>query len=246
MVGVPDRLDPTSPPLGFAHRGARAHARENTIAAFTLALRLGASGLESDVWLTADGIPVLDHDGEVRQGLRRRPIRSLDRRELPPHIPSLAELYEACGTGLPLSLDVKDPAGVAPVLAVAREAGGEAESNLYLCTSSVERARAWRSLSADVKLVDSTRLRRIKEGAERRAAALADAGIDAVNMHVDDWSGGLTTLFHRFGRTCFAWDAQHRRQLDAVLAAGIDGVYSDHVDRMMDAIAGRPEHPDPI
>jgi len=167
----------------------------------------------------------------------------LVRRELPPHIPSLAELYEACGTGLPLSLDVKDPAAVPRVLAVARDAGGEAESNLYLCTTSVERAQAWRSLSGDVKLVDSTRLRRIKEGPERRAAVLASVGIDAVNMHVDDWTGGLTALFHRFGRACFAWDAQYRRQLDAALEAGVDGVYSDHVDRMMDAIAGRPEHP---
>jgi glycerophosphoryl diester phosphodiesterase len=246
MVGVPDRLDPTRPPLGFAHRGARAHASENTIDAFTLAIRLGASGLESDVWLTADGIPVLDHDGEVRLGLRRRPIRSLRRRDLPPHIPSLSELYEACGTALPLSLDVKDPAAAGPVLAVAREAGGEAEPNLYLCTASVERAQSWRTLSTGAKLVDSTRLRRIKEGPERRAAILADAGIDAVNMHVDDWSGGLTTLFHRFGRACFAWDAQHRRQLDAVLGAGIDGVYSDHVDRMMDAIAGRPDHSGPV
>ena len=53
------------PPLAFAHRGARAHAPENTLAAFTLALRLGATGLESDVWVTADGEAVLDHDGLV-------------------------------------------------------------------------------------------------------------------------------------------------------------------------------------
>ena len=81
------------PPIAFAHRGARAHARENTLAAFQLALRLGATGLESDVWLTADGVPVLDHDGVVRAGLRTRPIGTLARAELPPHIPSLAELY---------------------------------------------------------------------------------------------------------------------------------------------------------
>ena len=51
------------PPVAFAHRGARAHAPENTLEAFRLALRLGATGLESDVWLTSDGVPVLDHDG---------------------------------------------------------------------------------------------------------------------------------------------------------------------------------------
>ena len=58
------RLPPLrSPQLLFAHRGARAHAPENTLEAFTLGLRLGANGLESDVWLTADGQAVLDHDG---------------------------------------------------------------------------------------------------------------------------------------------------------------------------------------
>ncbi|MCU1376632.1 MAG: putative phosphodiesterase, partial [Actinomycetia bacterium] len=79
MSAVADRLDPTQPPIGFAHRGARAHAPENTLAAFTLATRLGATGLESDVWLTADGVAVLDHDGVVRHGLRRRPIATMDR-----------------------------------------------------------------------------------------------------------------------------------------------------------------------
>src|SRR5262249_9005601 len=39
---LPSLLDP---PIAFAHRGARAHAPENTIEAFRLALRLGATGL---------------------------------------------------------------------------------------------------------------------------------------------------------------------------------------------------------
>jgi glycerophosphoryl diester phosphodiesterase len=240
MSTVADRLIPSQPPIGFAHRGARAHAPENTIEAFTLATRLGATGLESDVWLTADGEAVLDHDGVVRSGLRKRPIAQVTRAALPAHIPTLAELYEAVGTERPLSLDVKDPAAAAIVVAVAREAGGDAVGNLYLCTS-FDQAAAWRGLDDDIKLVDSTRLRRVKEGAERRAAKLANAGIDVVNLPIDDWTGGLTTLFHRFGRRTFGWDAQYRRQLDALLATGVDGIYSDHVDRMMDAIAGRPE-----
>jgi glycerophosphoryl diester phosphodiesterase len=71
------------PPIGFAHRGARADAPENTLEAFTLARRLGAPGLESDVWITADGEAVLDHDGVVRVGVRRRQIAELRRRDLP-------------------------------------------------------------------------------------------------------------------------------------------------------------------
>src|SRR3984893_11667911 len=113
------------PPIGFAHRGARAHAPENTIEAFLLALRLGATGLESDVWLTADGVAVLDHDGVVRSGLRRRRIADTPRAALPAHIPGLADLYEACGADFELSLDVKDAAAGPVAVAVARDAGAE-------------------------------------------------------------------------------------------------------------------------
>lgn len=223
------------PPIAFAHRGARAHAPENTLDAFRLALRLGASGLESDVWLTADGVPVLDHDG-VLGGLRRRRFADVPRSSLPPHVPALAELFDACGTDFELSLDLKDPAAAPAVVAVAREASADLP-RVWLCGEHWETVAGWRALADDVRLVDSCRLRRMREGPERRAADLADAGIDAVNMHHTDWTGGLTTLFHRFERYAFGWDAQHERVLDDLLAMGIDAVYSDHVDRMVDAIA---------
>jgi glycerophosphoryl diester phosphodiesterase len=77
----------------------------------------------------------------------------------------------------------------------------------------------------------------MKRGPERRAAQLADAGIDVVNLHRSDWTGGLTTLFHRFERLTFGWDCQFDRHLHELLDIGIDGLYSDHVDRMVDAVA---------
>ena len=96
-------------------------------------------------------------------------------------------------------------------------------------------APASRSLDDDVKLVDSTRLQRISEGPERRAAILAGHGIDGVNLHHSDWNGGLVTLFHRFERTAFGWDMQHEHILRPALRMGLDGVFSDHVDVMVDA-----------
>jgi glycerophosphoryl diester phosphodiesterase len=225
------------PPIGFAHRGARAHAPENTIESFRLALKLGATGLESDVWVTSDGVPVLDHDGVVGGRLRRRAIADVARADLAAHVPTLDALYAECGTGFELSLDVKDPAAAPAVLAVARAAGGDAVRRLWLCHPDWEQVVRWRALDSDVRLVDSTRIRRIKEGPERRAANLAAAGVDAVNMHASDWTLGLTTLFHRFDRLAFAWDAQFARVLASVLAMGVDAVYSDHVDVMMEALA---------
>ena len=71
------------PAILFAHRGARAHAPENTLEAFRLAVRLGATGLESDVWRTADGDAVLDHDGVVGTMFRRRRLAEVATADLP-------------------------------------------------------------------------------------------------------------------------------------------------------------------
>ncbi|HEY5887794.1 MAG TPA: glycerophosphodiester phosphodiesterase [Acidimicrobiales bacterium] len=221
-------------PIGFAHRGASAAAPENTLEAFRLAVELGASGLESDVWVSTDGEPVLDHDGVVGGWLRRRPMNTVRRRRLPDHIPTLGELYEACGTDLPLSLDVKDPAALDAVLASADAVG--ARGNLWLCHPDIDLLAGWRDKAEGAHLVASTRLRAFTEGTERAAAELSRLSIDAVNLHHTEWTGGLTTLFHRFELVCLGWDAQLPRHLAELLDMGIDGVFSDHVDRMMEAI----------
>ena len=49
-------------PLVIAHRGDQSNAPENTIAAFTKALELGADGIELDVRLTRDNELVVFHD----------------------------------------------------------------------------------------------------------------------------------------------------------------------------------------
>lgn len=224
------------PPVGFAHRGAKAHAPENTLDAFGLALRLGATGLESDAWLTADGVVVLDHDGTVGGPLRKRRIGDVTRDKLPAHIPSLEEFYALHGSDFELSLDVKDAAATPSIIAIARNAGPTAEERLWLCHPELEVVASWRPLSTVTKLVDSTRLKRIGEGPERRAARQRSLGVDAVNLHQTDWNGGLIALFHRFDRLALGWDVQLPRILDELLDAGVDGVFSDHVDRMMEAI----------
>lgn len=223
------------PPVGFAHRGARAHAPDNTIEAFELAVRLGATGLETDVFLTADGTVVLDHDGVVRRGLRRRPVAELDRAELPDHVPTIAELWDAVGTGLPLSVDLKDPAAFEPLVAAARSR--DVVDRLWACHPDLEVLVGWRRDHPDVHLVHSTSLERLPLGPERHASDLARERVDAVNLRRQEWSGGMTTLYHRFGVLCFGWDAQHDHHLDELIDLGVDAVYSDHVDRMMEAIA---------
>ena len=49
----------------LAHRGGCALGPENTLAAFDLGLQAGADGLELDVHLSADGVPVVHHDATL-------------------------------------------------------------------------------------------------------------------------------------------------------------------------------------
>jgi glycerophosphoryl diester phosphodiesterase len=233
---MPTRFPPLrGPAVLFAHRGARAHAPDNTIESFKLGLRLGATGLESDVWITADGVAVLDHDGVVGGTFRRKPISAVERADLPDHIPLLAELYENCGAGYELSLDVKDSLVVDEVLRVADAAG--ALDRLWLCHPDLEQLVDWRDRSGAAHLVHSTRMSAMERGAEQHAARLRDAGIDAVSLHHSEWGAGHVTLYHRFTRLTLGWDAQHLRNIEGLLQMGIDGVFSDHVDRMVDVAA---------
>jgi glycerophosphoryl diester phosphodiesterase len=65
-----ERYRPTPlvwPPLNIGHRGAAGDAPENTLAAFELAARQGANGIEFDVHLSADGVPVVIHDSRLER-----------------------------------------------------------------------------------------------------------------------------------------------------------------------------------
>lgn len=59
-------------PLIIAHRGSSAHAPENTLAAFSRAIDDGADGIEFDVRLAKDGVPVVHHDATLARTAGRR------------------------------------------------------------------------------------------------------------------------------------------------------------------------------
>jgi len=223
-------------PITFAHRGARLEARDNSLPAFSIALSVGAAGLESDVRLSLDGQPILAHGATLRRGLRRTRIDAMTVDGLAAlDVASLASLYEVCGIDFELSLDLKDPSAGPPTIAVARSAG--AADRLWLCSPSMEVLTALRASDPDIRLVHSTRKRELFAPIERHAADLAAAGIAAMNMHHTDWTGGLVSLFHRFDVAAFAWDAQEVRSLREMLRIGVDALYCDRPERMVATVA---------
>ena len=58
---------PMTAPLIIGHRGASAVAPENTMAAFREAIAVGSDGIEFDVRLTRDGVPVVIHDSTLHR-----------------------------------------------------------------------------------------------------------------------------------------------------------------------------------
>jgi glycerophosphoryl diester phosphodiesterase len=75
--------------LIYGHRGARGERAENTIEGFLHARDVGVAGIETDIAMTADFVPVLHHDPQLADG---RLIRNLFLSELS-GIPTLVEAF---------------------------------------------------------------------------------------------------------------------------------------------------------
>jgi len=82
--------------LLFAHRGYHAQAPENTLGAFAAAHDIGVDGIETDVRLSKDGLPVIMHDRVTPHG---RAVAEITRRELEEDVghpvPILPEILDA-------------------------------------------------------------------------------------------------------------------------------------------------------
>jgi glycerophosphoryl diester phosphodiesterase len=123
-------LDLSGRPV-IAHRGASAARPENTLAAFELAVLLGADAIELDVHLSADGIPVVIHDPtldrttDLRGSVSRYTLTELRKvdagarftvdggltfpfRLQGVQVPTLAEVLAAF-PDMPLLVDLKEP-----------------------------------------------------------------------------------------------------------------------------------------
>jgi glycerophosphoryl diester phosphodiesterase len=215
-------------PISFAHRGGAGPARENSIPAFQAALQAGARGLESDTWLTADGTPVLDHDGQV-DGTA---IGLVKRADLPEHIPSIDELYDECGTDFDLSLDVIDTRAITPVIEAARARSAVDRLWVVAPWGSV---RAWRSVDPDVHIICNVPVARIGPGFASGMKAIRAAGVCGINLPYTWWNPLWVWRVHNAGLLAFGWHAHKAWQISYLHRIGCDGIYSDTVAELVKA-----------
>lgn len=226
MVGVSELI-------GFAHRGgARARHLQNTLEAFRLSLEAGATGIESDVALTADGVAVLVHPGVMAR--LRRPVSRLRRDELPAHVPSVEDVYREFGSRLHVSFDMAAPAAAGQVVAIARQYGDP--SRLWLTYWRLDAITQWRRRYPDVRLVFPTLWLRSSEGG-RRVAALQSARVDALNLYHRGCTPSRAAVVHDAGLLLFGWGARTGSAAARTLRHGADGVFCDDTAGMVDAVA---------
>lgn len=95
--------------LVISHRGYHARVPENTLEAFEEAVEMGVDGIETDVQIGADGVPILFHGGRAPDG---RDVSELEREELSAmlgyKVPTLEEALEKWSAVL-WNLDIKSP-----------------------------------------------------------------------------------------------------------------------------------------
>jgi len=230
-------------PLVFAHRGGRKHAPENTVAAFRRAIARGATGIETDAFLTRDGVVVLTHDALVHRPRRRaRPVGELDRAQLPTSVPTLDDLLDVADPGLPLFIDVKDLAALPVIAEVVSRRRPDGDLRLWLAHAGFRESdwrvvAGWADAVPGVHLVDSTSVTRMAGDPDGYLARLADTPISWLNLPIREWTPELVVLARRHGLHTMAFRVHRAGRARRALRLGLDAVHGDDVDVLLDVLA---------
>jgi glycerophosphoryl diester phosphodiesterase len=129
-----------------------------------------------------------------------------------------------CGCDFELSLDIRDPAAVPAVIALANQ--WQAASRLWL-VGRCDQAASWKSVDEAVNPVCETR-----DFSPARLRALREAGLSAVNLPYRSWTTKAVSGVHAAGLLAFGWRADSARRIARLLALGCDGVYSDSLSAL--------------
>jgi glycerophosphoryl diester phosphodiesterase len=218
------------PPLVIAHRGASAERPENTLAAFRRALSLDVDGIELDVQLTRDGVPVVFHDTTllrltgVRGQLARKSwpeLRALRVRTSHP-IPRLVDVLRLTRALCVVQIELKS-GPMEPVIRAIRTA----------------RATEWVILASfDAKLVASARdlapgipRMLISEGREAPAKLvhkLAVCGAGGLSVHHRAIrSAAWVGHFQARGYAVWSWTVNDRTTAKRLAGWGVDAILGD-------------------
>jgi glycerophosphoryl diester phosphodiesterase len=253
-------------PFIIGHRGASAHAPENTLAAFDLALDAGADGIEFDVRLARDGVPVVIHDATLeRTALRPGRVESLASSELlgvdagtwfnlrfpsaaqdgfaRERVPTLARLFERCGPRAALlyvEMKCDAPSAYAPLAAAVVRLileHGLRESAVVKCFAH-EAIREVKRLDPRVRTAAlfEPRLSRPYLPPRRVIAAALACGADEISLHHTLARRSVAEAARREGLDVLAWTVDSPSYLRRARALGLRAVFTNRPALMRAAL----------
>lgn len=236
-------LDSWPRPCIFAHRGASAHAPENTLAAFELALQQGAPAIEMDVKLSADGHVVVIHDptvdrttngkGKVAR-LSLAELRALDagsffsEKYRGEKIPTLEEVFDLIGKRALINIELTNyttprDSLVEEVCRLVRE--HHMEENV-LFSSFLPRNLH----QAAILLPEVPRGLLALEGWKglwMRSFQFFFGNYQALHPYVSDVTPQQIASVHRIGRRVHVWTVNDAEWIRRLLKWGADGIFTD-------------------
>jgi len=222
----------------YAHRGASAAERENTIAAFERARAMGADGVELDVRRSADGALVVYHDAHLADG---RAIVELRAADLPPEVPLLDAALDAC-RGMVVNVEIKNLQGdpdfdpddslVAPVLAACRGHDVLVSSfNLF----TIDRIR---QADASVPTAFLAMVAPDRDVAGRLVDRCRRHGHAVLHPHFLGVTEHLMDLCRSHGIAVNTWTVDDPEQMRRLAALGVDGVVTNVPDVALATLRG--------
>jgi glycerophosphoryl diester phosphodiesterase len=226
-------------PAIVAHRGASALEAENTVAAFARARTDGADGVELDVMTCGTGEVVVFHDDDLVR-LARRPERIADTsfrvlREVKlasgAGIPTLDEVFEACGPEMLVNVELKvpnrGPAVLGPLVDRVAEIVTRAGAGARVLVSSFHpwAVRLW------MKRLPAVRAGLLFEREAalpfRRAWAAPLLRPFALHPEVVLCTAARVAAWHRRGYMVNVWTVDDAAQIAACRQMRVDGVITN-------------------
>jgi len=236
-------LNTFSHPIIFAHRGASAHAPENTLAAFEMAIAQGADGIELDVKLSADGQVVVIHDpivdrttgahGRVKD-MTLDELRALDAGSFfadafkSEKIPTLEEVFESVGQRTYINVELtnyttsNDHLVESVCMLVKRFNLQKRVLFSSFIASNLSKSRSYLPDVPTGLLALGGIL-----GAWHRSFVFAFSKNDALHPNLKDATQQQIYFVHRLKRRVHVWTVNEEQDMRRLFKWGVDAIFTD-------------------
>jgi glycerophosphoryl diester phosphodiesterase len=243
-----DRRNLPARPLVIAHRGWSARAPENTLAAYRLAVEAGADMAECDVWLTADRVPVLLHDENLKRttgvdaavsSVPLEKVKTLDAGSWKSAeyagepVPTLVDALTLVEGKLRLVIEIKPTGMEQEVVQAIRDAGGSPADVMIFSfhhgvVDTITRLEpllptVW--LVGDMPWEEAARRKTLTEAVRIRASG--------IGMPRTRANPAIVRMARERGLTVFVWTVDDPAEMRYLARIGVDGIITNRPDELV-------------